>query len=69
MLQVVAYGLNHPTGSFIEGEAVTVKDLLKDLYERSCHQKNWALVRHTAGTHATAKFQQYGVFCFINFSD
>ncbi|KAF2355588.1 Glycoside hydrolase family 15/Phosphorylase b kinase regulatory chain family [Trinorchestia longiramus] len=46
---VVAYGLNHPTGSFIEGVAVTVKDLLKDLYERSCNQKNWALVRHTAG--------------------
>ncbi|XP_076064896.1 putative phosphorylase b kinase regulatory subunit alpha isoform X4 [Oratosquilla oratoria] len=46
---VVQYGLSHETGSVIEGQPVTVKDLLKDLYERACQQKNWALVRHTAG--------------------
>ncbi|KAK8383657.1 hypothetical protein O3P69_015842 [Scylla paramamosain] len=46
---VVQFGLNHETGSVIEGQAVTVKDLLKDLYERACHIKHWALVRHTAG--------------------
>lgn len=28
---------------------VTVKDLLKELYERACHDKKWALVRHVAG--------------------
>lgn len=48
-VQVVQFGLSHETGSVIEGQAVTVKDLLKDLYERACHIKHWALVRHTAG--------------------
>ena len=28
---------------------ITVKDLLKELYERACHDKKWALVRHVAG--------------------
>ena len=28
---------------------VTVKDLLKVLYEKACTQKLWGLVRHTAG--------------------
>lgn len=28
---------------------VTVKDLLKELYEKACHEKKWALVRHIAG--------------------
>nr|XP_045617193.1 probable phosphorylase b kinase regulatory subunit alpha isoform X1 [Procambarus clarkii] len=46
---VVQFGLGHETGSVIEGQPVTVKDLLKDLYERACHIKHWALVRHTAG--------------------
>ncbi|KAK4317525.1 hypothetical protein Pmani_011373 [Petrolisthes manimaculis] len=46
---VVKFGLNHETGSVIEGQAVTVKDLLKDLYERACQTKHWALVRHAAG--------------------
>lgn len=46
---VVQFGLGHETGSVIEGQPVTVKDLLKDLYERACHSKHWALVRHTAG--------------------
>ena len=47
--QVVTYGLKHETGSVIEGQPVTVKDILKDVYERACHEKHWALVRHTAG--------------------
>lgn len=25
------------------------KDMLKDIYDRACHEKNWALVRHMAG--------------------
>lgn len=25
------------------------KDMLKDIYERACHEKKWALVRHMAG--------------------
>lgn len=28
---------------------MTVKDLLKVLYEKACQQKLWGLVRHTAG--------------------
>ena len=28
---------------------VSVKDLLKEVYERACHDKKWALVRHVAG--------------------
>lgn len=31
------------------GKIVTVKDLLKALYEKACTQKLWGLVRHTAG--------------------
>lgn len=32
-----------------QGKSVTVKDLLKVLYEKACQQKLWGLVRHTAG--------------------
>jgi hypothetical protein len=32
-----------------DGKNVTVKDLLKVLYEKACQQKLWGLVRHTAG--------------------
>ena len=32
-----------------DGKPVTVKDLLKILYEKACQQKLWGLVRHTAG--------------------
>ncbi|XP_019895237.2 probable phosphorylase b kinase regulatory subunit alpha [Musca domestica] len=32
-----------------EGRVVTVRDLLKGLYEKACQQKLWGLVRHTAG--------------------
>jgi phosphorylase kinase alpha/beta subunit len=31
------------------GVSVTVKDLLKGLYDKACQQKMWGLVRHTAG--------------------
>lgn len=31
------------------GKVVTVKDLLKALYDKACTQKLWGLVRHTAG--------------------
>lgn len=36
-------------GMIEQGKSVTVKDLLKVLYERACQQKLWGLVRHTAG--------------------
>lgn len=32
-----------------EGKVVTVRTLLKGLYEKACQQKLWGLVRHTAG--------------------
>ena len=32
--------------------SVTVKDLLKGLYDKACQQKLWGLVRHTAGMKA-----------------
>lgn len=32
-----------------EGKVVTVRQLLKGLYEKACQQKMWGLVRHTAG--------------------
>ncbi|KAI9590182.1 probable phosphorylase b kinase regulatory subunit alpha isoform X4 [Glossina fuscipes] len=42
-------GLDFNTGMVEEGRAVTVRDLLKGLYEKACQQKLWGLVRHTAG--------------------
>ncbi|KAJ8946070.1 hypothetical protein NQ318_009196 [Aromia moschata] len=42
-------GLDYNTGMLEYGEVVTVKDLLKGLYEKACQQKMWGLVRHTAG--------------------
>ncbi|CAG9827331.1 unnamed protein product [Diabrotica balteata] len=42
-------GLDYNTGMLEYGRVVTVKDLLKGLYEKACHQKMWGLVRHTAG--------------------
>ncbi|XP_069966787.1 probable phosphorylase b kinase regulatory subunit alpha isoform X3 [Bactrocera oleae] len=39
-----------PTEGMLEdGRVVTVRDLLKGLYEKACQQKLWGLVRHTAG--------------------
>lgn len=32
-----------------DGHVVTVRTLLKALYEKACQQKLWGLVRHTAG--------------------
>lgn len=36
-------------GMLEEGRVVTVRMLLKGLYEKACQQKLWGLVRHTAG--------------------
>ncbi|XP_062539866.1 probable phosphorylase b kinase regulatory subunit alpha isoform X2 [Armigeres subalbatus] len=36
-------------GMLEEGRVVTVRGLLKGLYEKACQQKLWGLVRHTAG--------------------
>ncbi|XP_075972760.1 putative phosphorylase b kinase regulatory subunit alpha isoform X3 [Anticarsia gemmatalis] len=46
---VDTHGLDFNTGMQENGKAVTVKDLLKVLYEKACTQKLWGLVRHTAG--------------------
>ncbi|XP_068159922.1 probable phosphorylase b kinase regulatory subunit alpha isoform X7 [Drosophila tropicalis] len=40
---------NAAVGMLEEGRVVTVRDLLKGLYEKACQQKLWGLVRHTAG--------------------
>lgn len=42
-------GLDFHTGMLEKGRVVTVRDLLKGLYEKACQQKLWGLVRHTAG--------------------
>lgn len=42
-------GLQFHTGVVEDGKPVTVRDLLKQLYEKACQQKLWGLVRHTAG--------------------
>jgi phosphorylase kinase alpha/beta subunit len=36
-------------GMLDSGRIVTVRDLLKGLYEKACQEKLWGLVRHTAG--------------------
>ncbi|KAH9640651.1 hypothetical protein HF086_000595 [Spodoptera exigua] len=46
---VDTHGLDFSTGMQENGKMVTVKDLLKVLYEKACTQKLWGLVRHTAG--------------------
>ncbi|XP_067012552.2 probable phosphorylase b kinase regulatory subunit alpha isoform X2 [Anabrus simplex] len=46
---VDSQGLNFNTGILEDGKPVTVKELLKVLYEKACQQKLWGLVRHTAG--------------------
>ncbi|XP_017852508.1 probable phosphorylase b kinase regulatory subunit alpha isoform X10 [Drosophila busckii] len=40
---------DNASGMLEEGRVVTVRDLLKGLYEKACQQKLWGLVRHTAG--------------------
>ncbi|XP_045480268.1 probable phosphorylase b kinase regulatory subunit alpha isoform X3 [Harmonia axyridis] len=42
-------GLDFNTGMLEKGKVVTVKDLLKGLYQKACQHKLWGLVRHTAG--------------------
>lgn len=42
-------GPDFNTGMLEYGKVVTVRDLLKGLYEKACQQKLWGLVRHTAG--------------------
>ncbi|KAM3967947.1 putative phosphorylase b kinase regulatory subunit alpha [Aphomia sociella] len=46
---VDTHGLDFSTDMLENGKVVTVKDLLKTLYEKACTQKLWGLVRHTAG--------------------
>ncbi|XP_045489225.1 probable phosphorylase b kinase regulatory subunit alpha isoform X3 [Pieris rapae] len=46
---VDTHGLDFGTGVLENGKSVTVKDLLKILYEKACSQKLWGLVRHSAG--------------------
>ena len=45
----VSHGLDYSTGVDEQGNKITVKDLLKGLYDKACQQKQWGLVRHTAG--------------------
>ncbi|XP_043866283.1 probable phosphorylase b kinase regulatory subunit alpha isoform X3 [Drosophila mojavensis] len=40
---------SHSEGMLEEGRVVTIRDLLKGLYEKACQEKLWGLVRHTAG--------------------
>jgi phosphorylase kinase alpha/beta subunit len=40
---------NSNQGMLEGGRIVTVRDLLKGLYEKACQLKQWGLVRHTAG--------------------
>ncbi|KAH0999733.1 hypothetical protein HUJ04_008118 [Dendroctonus ponderosae] len=46
---VASKGLDYNTDMLENGRVVTVRDLLKGLYEKACQQKMWGLVRHTAG--------------------
>lgn len=46
---VDSQGPDFNTGMLENGKVVTVKDLLKGLYEKACQQKLWGLVRHSAG--------------------
>lgn len=41
--------ISESEGMLEEGRVVTVRALLKGLYEKACQQKLWGLVRHTAG--------------------
>lgn len=42
-------GTSTAEGMLEGGRVVTVRTLLKGLYEKACQQKLWGLVRHTAG--------------------
>uniref|UniRef100_A0A1I8NB04 Phosphorylase b kinase regulatory subunit n=1 Tax=Musca domestica TaxID=7370 RepID=A0A1I8NB04_MUSDO len=45
----ITINISQSEGMLEEGRVVTVRDLLKGLYEKACQQKLWGLVRHTAG--------------------
>ncbi|XP_073831971.1 probable phosphorylase b kinase regulatory subunit alpha isoform X8 [Musca autumnalis] len=45
----ITINVSQSEGMLEEGRVVTVRDLLKGLYEKACQQKLWGLVRHTAG--------------------
>lgn len=51
ILHYLAYskGINCDTKLGSAAVCITVKDLLKDLYEKACQERKWALVRHIAG--------------------
>jgi phosphorylase kinase alpha/beta subunit len=51
ILHYLAYtkGLNFDTKFGGTNNTVTIKDLLKDLYEKACQERKWSLVRHIAG--------------------
>ncbi len=46
---VVCYGLGHTISLAQSGETVSVRELLRTLYEAACSKKNWGIVRHSAG--------------------
>ena len=41
--------LEWKTNILHNGQSMTVRDLLKEVYEKACTEKKWALVRHSAG--------------------
>ncbi len=46
---VVCYGLDHAISLAASRETVTIRELLRTLYEAACNKKNWGIVRHSAG--------------------
>jgi len=46
---VICYGLEYRINVANSDETVSVKDLLRTLYEAGCTKKNWGIVRHAAG--------------------
>ena len=51
ILHYLAYskGINCDTKLGSANVVISVKDLLRDLYEKACQERKWALVRHIAG--------------------
>ncbi|KAI7697695.1 hypothetical protein SSS_07160 [Sarcoptes scabiei] len=41
--------LDWETGIMVNDQNMKVRDLLREVYEKSCSEKKWALVRHSAG--------------------
>ncbi|KAJ6218952.1 hypothetical protein RDWZM_004764 [Blomia tropicalis] len=42
-------GLDWKTGIYHNRQSMSVRDLLKEVYEKACTEKKWALVRHSSG--------------------